>query len=219
MTLAKLWNNSGDRVNLTDRQREIVEMVKIEGLLTGNEIADKLGLSRATIRSDLSILTMMNILGARPRVGYFYTGKTEVTLLTERVRQITIESTMSLPVVVDVNTTIYDAIVSMFLENVGTLYITEGGYLKGVVSRKDMLRSTISRDDLTTIPVAMVMSRMPNIHYVFGTDSVLEGARKIFLQDIDGLPVVEEENGKLKVIGRFTKTNIVKLFDEIFEGE
>ena len=206
-------------MNLTDRQREIVEMVKIEGLLTGNEIADKLGLSRATIRSDLSILTMMNILGARPRVGYFYTGKTEVTLLTERVRQITIESTMSLPVVVDVNTTIYDAIVSMFLENVGTLYITEDGYLKGVVSRKDMLRSTISRDDLTTIPVAMVMSRMPNIHYVFGTDSVLEGARKIFLQDIDGLPVVEEENGKLKVIGRFTKTNIVKLFDEIFEGE
>lgn len=204
---------------MTDRQREIVEMVKIEGLLTGNEIADKLGLSRATIRSDLSILTMMNILGARPRVGYFYTGKTEVTLLTERVRQITIESTMSLPVVVDVNTTIYDAIVSMFLENVGTLYITEDGYLKGVVSRKDMLRSTISRDDLTTIPVAMVMSRMPNIHYVFGTDSVLEGARKIFLQDIDGLPVVEEENGKLKVIGRFTKTNIVKLFDEIFEGE
>ena len=161
----------------------------------------------------------MNILGARPRVGYFYTGKTEVTLLTERVRQITVESTMSLPVVVDVNTTIYDAIVSMFLENVGTLYITEDGYLKGVVSRKDMLRSTISRDDLTSIPVAMVMSRMPNIHYVYGTDSVLEGAKKIFLQDIDGLPVVEDENGKLKVIGRFTKTNIVKLFDEIFEGE
>lgn len=204
---------------MTDRQREIVEMVKKEGLLTGNAIADKLGLSRATIRSDLSILTMMNILGARPRVGYFYTGKTEVTLLTERVRQITVESTMSLPVVVDVNTTIYDAIVSMFLENVGTLYITEGGYLKGVVSRKDMLRSTISRDDLTSIPVAMVMSRMPNIHYVYGTDSVLEGAKKIFLQDIDGLPVVEDENGKLKVIGRFTKTNIVKLFDEIFEGE
>lgn len=204
---------------MTDRQREIVEMVKKEGLLTGNAIADKLGLSRATIRSDLSILTMMNILGARPRVGYFYTGKTEVTLLTERVRQITVESTMSLPVVVDVNTTIYDAIVSMFLENVGTLYITEDGYLKGVVSRKDMLRSTISRDDLTSIPVAMVMSRMPNIHYVYGTDSVLEGAKKIFLQDIDGLPVVEEENGKLKVVGRFTKTNIVKLFDEIFEGE
>ncbi len=204
---------------MTDRQREIVEMVKKEGLLTGNAIADKLGLSRATIRSDLSILTMMNILGARPRVGYFYTGKTEVTLLTERVRQITVESTMSLPVVVDVNTTIYDAIVSMFLENVGTLYITEDGYLKGVVSRKDMLRSTISRDDLTSIPVAMVMSRMPNIHYVYGTDSVLEGAKKIFLQDIDGLPVVEDENGKLKVIGRFTKTNIVKLFDEIFEGE
>lgn len=204
---------------MTDRQREIAEMVKKEGLLTGNAIADKLGLSRATIRSDLSILTMMNILGARPRVGYFYTGKTEVTLLTERVRQITVESTMSLPVVVDVNTTIYDAIVSMFLENVGTLYITEYGYLKGVVSRKDMLRSTISRDDLTSIPVAMVMSRMPNIHYVYGTDSVLEGAKKIFLQDIDGLPVVEEENGKLKVIGRFTKTNIVKLFDEIFEGE
>lgn len=204
---------------MTDRQREIVKMVKKEGLLTGNAIADKLGLSRATIRSDLSILTMMNILGARPRVGYFYTGKTEVTLLTERVRQITVESTMSLPVVVDVNTTIYDAIVSMFLENVGTLYITEDGYLKGVVSRKDMLRSTISRDDLTSIPVAMVMSRMPNIHYVYGTDSVLEGAKKIFLQDIDGLPVVEEENGKLKVIGRFTKTNIVKLFDEIFEGE
>ncbi|MBS4882537.1 MAG: helix-turn-helix domain-containing protein, partial [Peptoniphilus harei] len=61
-------------MKFSDRQTEIIEIVRDEGPITGDEIAEKLGLSRATIRSDLSVLTMINILGARPKFGYFYTG-------------------------------------------------------------------------------------------------------------------------------------------------
>ena len=48
---------------------------------------------------------------------------------------------MSAPVVVDEGVTVYDAIVNLFQNDVGSLYITsEGGILEGVVSRKDLLK-------------------------------------------------------------------------------
>lgn len=206
-------------MNLSDRQIEIIDIVKEKGLITANEIAEKLGLSRATIRSDLSILTMMKLLSARPRVGYFYTGKTEITLLTDKIKQIKVRDVMSLPFVVDESSSIYDSIVSMFLEDIGSVYVTSDGFLSGVVSRKDMLRATLGRDDLSKIPLSVIMTRMPNIIYIEADSSVLEATKKIVECGVDGLPVVEKKEQGLIVIGRFTKTNVVRLFDEIFKGE
>ena len=48
-------------MKFSDRQTEIIEIVKEKGPITGDDIAEILGLSRATIRSDLSVLTMINI--------------------------------------------------------------------------------------------------------------------------------------------------------------
>ena len=62
-------------MELSERQEKIVEIVKDNGPITGEKIAEKLGLTRATLRPDLAILTMAGFLDARPRVGYFYTGK------------------------------------------------------------------------------------------------------------------------------------------------
>ena len=45
-------------MKFSERQTEIIEIVRDEGPITGDEIAEKLGLSRATIRSDLSVLTI-----------------------------------------------------------------------------------------------------------------------------------------------------------------
>ena len=65
----------GEKVELSERQEKIIEIVKESGPITGEQIADNLNLSRATLRPDLAILTMAGYLDARPRVGYFLLGK------------------------------------------------------------------------------------------------------------------------------------------------
>ena len=70
----------------------------------------------------------------------------------------------SIPVVVNENVSVYDAIVTMFLEDVGTLFVVDQNLiLVGVLSRKDLLRASIGKQELTTLPVNIIMTRMPNI--------------------------------------------------------
>ena len=75
-------------IELSKRQEQILEIVKGNGPITGEHIADRLHLTRATLRPDLAILTMAGFLDARPRVGYFYTGKTGVQLLTDNLQKL-----------------------------------------------------------------------------------------------------------------------------------
>lgn len=58
-------------IELNKRQEHIIQIVKDHGPITGESIAAQLGLTRATLRPDLAILTMAGYLEARPRVGYF----------------------------------------------------------------------------------------------------------------------------------------------------
>lgn len=46
-------------IQLNERQEKIVEIVKAEGPITGEHIADKLGLTRASLRPDLAFLTQI----------------------------------------------------------------------------------------------------------------------------------------------------------------
>ena len=70
----------------------------------------------------------------------------------------------SIPVVVSENISVYDAIVTMFLEDVGTLFVVDqSSLLVGVVSRKDLLRASIGKQELNDLPVNIIMTRMPNI--------------------------------------------------------
>ena len=59
-------------IELSRRQQKIIQIVKDNGPITGEHIADQLDLTRATLRPDLAILTMAGFLEARPRVGYLY---------------------------------------------------------------------------------------------------------------------------------------------------
>ena len=70
-------------IELNKRQDAILQIVKENGPITGEHIAERLGLTRATLRPDLAILTMAGFLDARPRVGYFYAGKKASVVLTE----------------------------------------------------------------------------------------------------------------------------------------
>lgn len=203
-------------IQLSERQEKIIDIVKANQPITSEEIAKKLNFTRATIRPDLAILTMSGILDARPKVGYFYSGKEAMSFFSEQMKNMKVSDIKSVPIVVDEQTTVYDAIVTLFLEDVGTIYVTSDGLLTGVVSRKDFLKNAIGGMDLNKIPVGVIMTRMPNIITVSSDESVISAATKIIEHQVDSLPVVEEVNinNKIgyKIIGKVSKTNLVRLF-------
>lgn len=203
-------------MELSDRQEQIIEIVKPNGPITGEKIAEKLGLTRATLRPDLAILTMAGILEARPRVGYFFTGKTGSELLTENIRKLKVQDYQQVPVAIREDASVYDAITSMFLEDVGTLFVVdEQSCLTGVLSRKDLLRASLGQQNLSSIPVHIIMTRMPNITVCRKNDSLIEAAQKLINKQIDGLPVVKDTEIGLEVIGRITKTSMTKALVEL----
>ncbi|MBP3039666.1 helix-turn-helix transcriptional regulator [Bacillaceae bacterium Marseille-Q3522] len=207
-------------IDLTKRQEQILQIVKENEPITGEHIAERLQLTRATLRPDLAILTMAGFLGARPRVGYFYSGKTGSQLLSENIKKLSVKDYQSMPVVVKENQSVYDAIVTMFLEDVGTLFvIDQAGLLAGVLSRKDLLRASIGNSDLNTLPVNIIMTRMPNITVCSREDSLIEVGKLLIEKQIDAIPVVKETEKGFEVIGRITKTNMTKAFIHLAEDE
>ena len=212
------------QIQLSERQEKIIDIVKYNEPITSESIAKSLELTRGTLRPDLAILTMSGILDARPKVGYFYTGKTIFSFISEKVQGIKVSERKSVPIVVDEETSVYDAIVTMFLEDVSTIFVVSNGFFTGVVSRKDFLKNAIGGLNLHKTPVAVIMTRMPNIVVTTLEESVLDAATKIIDHEIDSLPIVEEvekDNGDkaYKVVGRITKTTIARLFVELGNNE
>lgn len=208
-------------IELNTRQEHILQIVKDNGPITGEQIAEKLSLTRATLRPDLAILTMAGYLDARPRVGYFYTGKSGTQLLTERITKLTVHKYQSIPVVVSESSSVYDAICTMFLEDIGTLFVVDQHTsLVGVLSRKDLLRASIGKQMLESVPVSIIMTRMPNITMCFKDDLLIDVAKKLIEKQIDALPIVKRKDvSKYEVVGRITKTNITKALVDLAEDE
>lgn len=207
-------------IELSKRQEQILEIVKGNGPITGEHIADRLHLTRATLRPDLAILTMAGFLDARPRVGYFYTGKTGVQLLTDNLQKLIVKDYQSIPVVVNENVAVYDAIVTMFLEDVGTLFVVDSdSKLVGVLSRKDLLRASIGNQELTTLPVHIIMTRMPNLTICHRDDLLIDVAKKLIDKQIDAVPVVKDVDNGYEVLGRITKTNITRALVTLTEDQ
>ncbi|WP_082252968.1 helix-turn-helix transcriptional regulator [Bacillus sp. FJAT-27251] len=208
------------KIELNKRQEQILNIVKDNGPITGEQIADRLNLTRATLRPDLAILTMAGYLDARPRVGYFYTGKSGNQLLTDSLKKIVVGDYQSIPVVIMEDVSVYDAIVTMFLEDVGTLFVVDKrSHLAGVLSRKDLLRASIGKQELTALPVNIIMTRMPNVTVCKKEDLLIDAAKKLIDKQIDALPIVKEAGQGLEIVGRLTKTNITRAFVALAEEE
>lgn len=200
-------------MELNKRQMDILTIVKENGPITGEQIAVRLNLVRATIRPDLAILTMAGYLDARPRVGYFYAGKKPEKSISDSMSTMRVGDFQSMPVVVSESLSVYDAICHMFLEDVGTLFVVDqSSLLVGVLSRKDLLRATMGNQETEKVPVHIIMTRMPNITYCTKQDTLLKVAKLMMDKQIDSLPVVNEMDSGLEVIGRITKTNITSAF-------
>ncbi|MPW27031.1 HTH domain-containing protein [Alkalibaculum sp. M08DMB] len=209
-----------DFIQLTKRQLEIMDIVKAEQPITSEHIAEKINLTRATLRPDLTILTMIGILEARPKVGYFYSGKSLLSVMGSFIKNMSVMEVKSKPVIVSEENTVYDSIVTMFLEDTGNIYVQNKGYLSGIVSRKDFIKVTLGNHDIKNLPVAMIMTRMPNIVYVESNESVYDAAVKIIHHEIDSLPVVEkivldDKSENMKIIGKISKTTITKVMVRI----
>ena len=77
-------------MELSNRQKEIIEIVKEKQPVKSNEISELLNINRATIRPDLKILTMMGILEAKRKVGYYYTGRSLLNILGSYIKTINV---------------------------------------------------------------------------------------------------------------------------------
>ena len=211
-------------MKLSDRQKEIIRLVKENQPVTSECIAENLGVTRAALRADLAILTMTGILDARPKVGYVYSDKPRTNDVLEYINKIKVSEIMSKPAVISENTMVYDAIVYLFLNDVGTVFVENNGVLVGAVSRKDFLKISIGGTDIHKVPVGIIMTRMPNIICGKKDDNAYEMAKKIIEHEIDSIPIVETinevgEKDQYKIIGKVSKTNITKLFVKMGESE
>lgn len=208
-------------IKLSDRQMQIVEIVKSQQPITSEQVAERLNLTRAALRSDLSILTMAGILEARPKVGYSLTGRIPTNMIADFINNILVKDIKTRPVVVNVDTSVYDCIVSLFLEDVGTIFVQSGGYLAGVASRKDLLKHAIGKTDLDRIPISVVMTRMPNIVTLQDEETLAMAISKMVEHEVDCIPVVTREDTggreKLKITGRVSKTGIITVIHDMLK--
>jgi CBS domain-containing protein/biotin operon repressor len=205
-------------IELTIRQKEIIELVKKHAPIIGEQIAEMLGISRPTIRSDLSVLVMLGYLDAKPKVGYFVGSALQPEgQWVSKIQHMKVKNIQGVPVIVRDTATVHDAVITLFLENVGSLMVTDGeGSLQGIVSRKDLLKVTLGNPNVSTMPISLVMTRQPNLVTISQDDPVVEAARKMIHHQVDSLPVVikhMEADGRerIEVIGRITKTNMTQL--------
>jgi CBS domain-containing protein len=214
----------GRVIELTTRQKEILELVQQHAPVTGDQIAEMLGISKPTIRTDLSVLVMLELLDAKPKVGYF-PGQ---ALLPHgqsmiKLKQMQVKDVHGIPVIIRDTSTVHDAVVTLFLENIGTLIIAdEDSTLLGIVSRKDLLKVTLGNPHAATMPISLVMTRQPNLITVSPDDLVVEAARKMIHHQVDSLPVViphQEADGRTRkeVVGRITKTSMTRLLVDLMK--
>ncbi len=180
--------------------------------------------TRAALRADLAVLVMSGLLDSRPKVGYFYTGKSLLSFFTDELNSVLVKDIQSVPVVLAKTANAYDAVVTMFLEDVGSVFIVEEkkSTLAGVVSRKDLLKASLGPgDNLAKIPVQMVMTPLTKLIVTEPNESVVTAAQKIIANEIDALPVVKILSIKdriYEIVGRLTKTNLTRLIVDLAEG-
>lgn len=195
-------------MNLSERQEKIISVVKEFQPVSGEKISEQLAISRATLRADLSFLTMVGILQASPKVGYTYVGETIEPLFFDKTFSTKISEIMIPPLLITHDSSIHDAITTLFMYDVGSLYVTnQEQELVGVLSRKDLLRASLS-NHIEKTPVAVVMTRAPHIKTCTKDMSILEAGDLLGTYQVDSLPIVSETQ-PLKVIGKVTKSRLL----------
>jgi len=192
-------------IELTARQMEIVRLVERHAPITGEQLANMLGVSRPTLRSDLTLLVMLGLVDAKPKVGYFPGPVRTARSASRGLAGVKVKDIMAVPVSVGEQSSVHDAVVALFTENVGELIVVDREQrFTGIVTAKDLLKVTIGGADASTLPVSLVMTRVPNVASVSPEDQAIEALCLMLARELDCLPVVRERDGTREAVGRVT---------------
>ncbi|QAY68447.1 CBS domain-containing protein [Paenibacillus protaetiae] len=202
----------------------MLDLVKKHAPVTGDQLAEHLGVSRPTLRSDLSLLVMLGMLDAKPKVGYFLGNVLDTGNRSARLFQsITVREVMGIPVNIPDKLSVHDAVITLFTENADTLLIVnDHKRFVGIVTPKDLLKITLGNSSAAAIPISLVMTRYPNIVTVLPDDSVLSAIHKMLLHQVDCLPVINPNPDVMQlpeVAGWLSKSNIVRLMSDASAAE
>jgi len=200
-------------MNLSERQHKIIEIIQMNGSITGEKIAKILGVTRSALRTDFSFLIKSEIIKSKTKVGYSLNPQKPKKINSSLLKDTNIKEFIGDALVLSEKASIHDGIVEIFTKDSGTIYITNGDLLSGVVSRKDLLKAAIGGMNLSTLPISLIMSRMPNIHFCTTDATLFQAAEIIVKKEIDSLPVVEysEELKGYKIVGKISKTDLSKV--------
>ncbi|MBG9983175.1 CBS domain-containing protein [Aerococcaceae bacterium DSM 111020] len=198
-------------MKFSPRQKQIIQIVKENEPISGDDIAKKIGFTKSTLRSDFAILTMTGILDARPKVGYIYSGLTTSSLIQDSLSEYLVSDIMLPPALIYQDKTIEDAVTQLFMYDIGTLFVIDSSdELVGIVSRKDLLRSLVG--NMHSQAVALSMTRMPNIVSTKPDHTILKAASLLSKHQVDTLPVIDN-NGD--IVGKLDLTAIIDLIVDI----
>ena len=200
-----IWNSLGTGINSFNSLFFLIIVTRVNDIQTAGIFS--IAYATATILYTLAM----------------YSGRLcQVTDIKNKIKDKKVKDIMSMPVLIKQDTNIYDSIVTMFLSDVGSIFIIDDSEnLCGIVSRKDLLKATIGSADINKMPIGMIMTRTPNVITANKEDDVILATKKIIEHEVDSIPVVEinkEDTNHIKVIGRLSKTNITKLFLEIADN-
>lgn len=206
-------------MELSSREKKIIQIVKRYEPVTGDFIAKELSVSKSALRVELGFLVKLGILISKTNVGYFYNDDFSEAKQYDVLRMTKVKEVMGIAYVSKSTDSISEIITKLFLNDIGTIFIVnEQAVLSGVVSRKDTLKMLVANANAGTLPVAMAMTRVPNVVCLNSEDSVLDALKKIIHHAVDCLPVVEENEDGKKIIGRISKTTIIRMLLDIVEG-
>ena len=201
-------------MEFTERQETIIQMLNAKSPLTGEEIAKQLKLSVPTIRGDLRLLTAVEVLTARPKVGYVYHGNGQAGVDYAALYDKPISAIMQPAPTIKDDATLQEAISKLFLQDVGTLFVVDPkGQLVGLISRKDLLRASFNNSKPESVLASIIMTRMPNIVTVTADMTVKQAGQLLLKHKIDSAPVVDKAAPQ-RVTGKITKNRIFQHFIE-----
>ncbi|WP_221226659.1 CBS domain-containing protein [Paenibacillus baekrokdamisoli] len=202
---------------MSARQREILKLVKTHAPITGDQLSEMIGIGKSTLRADLSLLVMLRLLEAKPKVGYFLgDAENSKDSVLKRWEGAKVKDVQGMPVNVSETLSVHDAVISLFMGNAEALTVVDDNqHFVGVVTPKDLLKVTLGHSNAAAIPVSMAMNRLPAVVAVRAEQPLLEAVNKMLVQELDGLPVVTDlRKQQVEVIGWISKTNILRWMTE-----
>lgn len=205
-------------MQFTTRQKKIISLVKHYEPITSDEIAKKLHVGKSTIRNELAVLVLVGILSAKQKVGYYYNENGQTFTQNHTIKKTLVRDVMGVAITAKKMDLFADVVSKLYVHDVGTIFILdEHNHLAGVVSRKDLLKMAIANPNASTMPVALAMTRIPNVITCDESEPITTVLRRLINHQVDCLPVVRHDGQGATVVGRISKTISIHLCLELLE--